>query len=166
MRYNSIGEYFYRLSNRCLVLALLPVIIVWAAYLMNQYFFSGLPWLQPDDKILLKAVGVTAIIIILIVLLQAYVIKSKLRKIIAEPSLGTRIKQYASIVLIRFRSFSFMILLIGSGVFLTSELHFLYLLPVPLLSFIMYWPIRWRVSKDLKLKPGEKEILKNNTLGV
>ena len=166
MRYNSIGEYFYRLSNRCLVLALIPVILVWIAYLINQYFLSGLPWLQPGQKILLIAIGGVGIIIILIFWVQAGVVKSKLKKILTEPSLGVKIKQYIPIVLIRFRSFSFMLLMIGLSVFLTAELLFLYLLLVPLLLFMTYWPVRWRVSKDLRLKHEEKEILKNKALGV
>jgi hypothetical protein len=56
--------------------------------------------------------------------------------------------------------------MIGLSVFLTAELLFLYLLLVPLLLFMTYWPVRWRVSKDLRLKHEEKEILKNKALGV
>ena len=166
MKYNSIGEYFYRLSNRCLGFAILPVILVWAAFLLNQNFFSGLLYLEVKDGWLIRATIGTGLLLLIVFLTQANLAKVRLRRFSAEPSLGLRIQMYISVVMIRFRFFSLMLLVIGTGIFLTTELIFLYLLPVPVISFVFYWPGRWRMARDLKLKPEEKEILKNSALGV
>jgi hypothetical protein len=149
-----------------LALALFPVMVIWISYSINQYFFSGLPWLELDDPVLIKGLVGTGILIIMIYWLQIYLSIRRLKPLITEPSLGLRIKKYIPVVLIRFRSFSLMLLVIGLGIFLTAKITFLYLLPIPLLSFIIYWPSRWRIAKDLKLKAEEKEILGNKTLGV
>lgn len=166
MRYNSIGEYFYRLSNRCLALALFPVVLIWAAYLGNQYYFSGLPWLQVSKEIIREFVGAITILIIFSFGLLYILIKKRLKEIKAEPSLGLRMKLYIKVVLIRFRSFSMMVLLIGVGIFLTANLNFLFPAPIPVVLFIYFWPVHKRLSIDLSLKPEEQEVLKNKTLGV
>ena len=166
MRYNSIGEYFYRLSNRCLAFALFPVIIVWILYLVNLNFFSGVPLVHLESKTIWLVVSVTGIIIMLVFSAVYLTIKIRLKRIMSEPSLGGRMKLYINIVWTRFGSFSFMLLLIGAGIFLTANLAFLYLLPIPVISFLFYWPSQPRMSKDLKLKPEESEVLKNKNLGV
>lgn len=166
MRYNSIGEYFYRLSNRCLALALFPVILIWVAYLVNQYFFSGLPWLQFSPEIIREFVGAITILIVLSYGLLYVFIKKRLKEIKPEPSLGLRMKHYIKIVFTRFRSFSLMVLLIGVGIFLTNDLNLLFPLPIPIVLFLTHWPTHKRMTFDLKLKPEEQEVLKNKSLGV
>lgn len=165
MKYNSIGEYFYRLSNRCLGLVLLPVMVVLAAYVMDQYFFTGLPWL-PIDIWLVRLIYLVTTVMAVLIFFQYWQVARVIRPMRLEPSLGKRISSYIRIVMIRFRIYSLMLLLLGTGVFLTGDLTFLYLLPVPILMILFYWPFLYRMSKDLKLKSEEREILGNKKLGV
>jgi hypothetical protein len=165
MKYNSIGEYFYRLSNRCLGLVLFPVTVVLAAYIIDQYFFSGLPWLLAEEW-LISLIYLTSTVMTFLFFFQYWQVARAIRPMRLEPSLGKRISSYIRIVMIRFRTYSLMLLLIGTGVFLTGDLTFLYLLPVPILLILLYWPFLYRMSKDLKLRLEERDILKNKSLGV
>jgi len=166
MRYNSIGEYFYGLSNRCLGLVLLPVLLVLAAYISNYYFFSGLPWFKVEENMLEKVVAIETGIVFLLTLFMVWMGSSKIRTLMIEPSLGKRMAGYIPIVLIRFRMFSLMVFLVGTGVFLTGELMHLVILPVPVILILACWPLRCRMAKDLRLKPEEHDVLKNKNLGV
>ncbi len=166
MKYNSIGEYFYRLSNRCLGLVLLPVLVVLGAYVSNQYFLTGLPWLGADETLMVRLLWAETVITLLFIALQLGMASSKLKALRPEPSLGKRITGYVPVVMARFRIFSLMLLTIGLNVFLTGELAFLFFLPFPVIFILAYWPFRIRMAKDLRLKHEESEILKNKKLGV
>jgi hypothetical protein len=166
MKYNSIGEFFYGLSNRCLGLVILPILLILCAYLGNQYFYTGLPPLKVDKPTLVKILCMDAGIIILLFGISVWIVSTKLKVLRVELSLGNRMAGYVIIALIRFRIFSLMILLIEIGVFLTGDKLFVYLMPIPTILVFTYWPLRSRMVRDLKLKPQEREVLKKSLLGV
>ena len=166
MKYNSIGEYFYRLSNRCLVLVLFPVVVVLIAYSANRYFLEGLPWIKADGIVLGQLLGFEMGVLGLLATIQHWMVADKLKKLISEPSLGKRISGYVPVVVIRFRALSMMILAIGLIVFLTGELLLLSTLLICAFLLFVYWPFPKRMSKDLKLNQSEADILKNSSLGV
>ena len=166
MKYNSIGEYFYRMSNRCLALVLLPVTLLLAAYTSNQYFFSGLPWLIVDEGLLVKMTAGVAVLIIFLSAIIVWMSHPKLKALSKDPSLGNRIMGYVPIVTLRFRMLSLMLFIIGSGIFLTGSLMFFFLMSIPVFQLLIYWPVASRMAKDLRLKFEEREILKNKSLGV
>src|SRR6185436_1634523 len=97
MRYNSIGEYFYRLSNRCLALVILPVLMVWAAYAASQYFFSGLPWMELDDASLIRWVATGGMCLLSVFGLQWSMLRGRLKALTQEHSLGERMRLYISV---------------------------------------------------------------------
>ena len=165
MKYNSIGEYFYKLSNRCLALILLPILTILSTYLVLLYFNRStflFNWDWPTWKIMILEVG---IIMALLSFVMVMVI-AKLKRLAPEPSLGKRLSGYISIVMLRSWSFSFMLLTIGLITFMTSDLIFLYPLPGVALLFLIYWPSPARMSTDLRLKPEERDIIRNKRLGV
>jgi hypothetical protein len=165
MKYNSIGEYFYRLSNRCLALILLPVVVILICYFLNQYFALGLPLSEQvlgDPEIL--AIEISGMLALTILFLAISV--RKLRRLKSEPSLGKRMSGYILIVMNRAWTFSGMLLIVGVTVFLTGKLIFLYPLPYVGILFLIYWPSHSRMSTDLKLKTEERDIIKNKKLGV
>jgi hypothetical protein len=165
MKYNSIGEYFYRLSNRCLALILLPVVVILICYFLNQYFSLALPLSEQvlgDWEIL--AIEISGILVLTILFLA--ISARKLRKLKSEPGLGKRMAGYIVIVMARAWTFSAMLLIIGVTVFLTGKLIFLYPLPYVGLLFLIYWPSPGRMAADLRLKSEERDIIKNKKLGV
>lgn len=165
MKYNSIGKYFYRLSNRCLALILLPVIVILTCYFINQYFALGLPLSEnalTDWEIL--AIEISGILVLTILFLA--ISARKLRQLKTEPGLGKRMLGYVLIVMTRGWIFSAMLLIIGVTVFLTGNLIFLYPLPYAGLLFLIYWPSPTRMSADLRLKSEERDIIRNKKLGV
>ena len=166
MRYNSIGEYFYKLSNRCLVLALLPVVLIWIAFVINQKYFSGSLIYEINGQHLYIIVLSTGIMMASQFWFQRHKSMIKLNYLQKEPSLGMRMKGYSSIVIYRFYNFSLMLLFVGVGIFISTELTFLFLIPIPIISFLLYWPSRWRMSRDLHLKVEEQQILRDDKLGV
>jgi hypothetical protein len=165
MKYNSIGEYFYRLSNRCLALILLPVVVILTGYLTNQYFALGLPLSDPVLGVWeILALEISGMLVLTI--LFVWISVRKLRQLKSEPSLGKRMSGYVSIVMTRAWSFSAMLLAIGITLFFTGNLIFLYPLPCVGLLFLIFWPSPTRMAADLKLKSEERDIIKNKKLGV
>lgn len=165
MKYNSIGEYFYKLSNRCLALILLPILIILSTYLTLQYFNSSiipLFWEWPSWKIITIEVSTMASLLII----HLVIVIRKIRKLTSEPSLGKRLSGYVAIVMLRGWTFSLMLLTIGLVTFITSDLTFLYPLPAVVLLFLIYWPSPTRMATDLNLKPEELTIIRNKKLGV
>jgi hypothetical protein len=165
MKYNSIGEYFYRLSNRCLALILLPVVIILTCYFINQYFSLGLPLSEQDlDDLEILAIEISGVLVLTILFLA--ISAQKLRQLKSEPGLGKRLSGYIAIVMTRGWTFSAMLLIVGVTVFLTGKLIFLYPLLYVGILFLIYWPSPSRMSADLRLKSEERDIIKNKKLGV
>jgi hypothetical protein len=165
MKYNSIGEYFYRLSNRCLALILLPVVVILICYFLNQYFSLGLPLTDQvlgDWEVMAIEISGTLVLTILFLAISA----RKLRRLKNEPGLGKRMSGYVLIVMTRAWTFSGMLLIIGVTVFITGKLIFLYPLSYIGILFLIYWPSPTRMSTDLRLKSEEQDIIKNKKLGV
>jgi hypothetical protein len=166
MKYNSVGEYFYKLSNRCLGLVLLPVLFILIANFFNQHFLSGLALTASTGGILVEVMTVEGSVFIILFGVMQMLVALKLKPLRNDPSLSNRISGYIPIVMIRFRFLSIMILVIGTCVFLIGDLILLAPLPfIAVLTFI-YWPFNTRLARDLKLKPEEWDILKNKSLGV
>ena len=166
MKYNSIGEYFYQLSNRCLGFTLLPMLCLLAVYGLSYFSLVELPRVTVEEADLPSYQAVIGGLILLMFLSLYFRVRGRTNKLITEPSLGARMNGYSVVVLIRFRAFSIMLLIVGFVVFLSTEISFLYQLIVPLLAVFHYWPSRARIAVDLKLKTEEKEILRQDTLGV
>lgn len=165
MKYNSIGEYFYRLSNRCLALILLPVVLLLIGYFINRYFSFGLPFnVLPLADFEILALEIASLLIITIAFLA--ISSRKLKRLKPEPSLGKRISGYVLVVMTRAWTFSAMLLIIGISVFLTGNLMFLYPLAYVGFLLLIYWPAPTRMASDLKLKPEERDIMRNKKLGV
>lgn len=166
MKYNSIGEYFYKLSNRCLGLILLPMLVVLAVYLVSNYVFNAPNWIAivhlSGGQLITLEVGILAVLMIVQLLLAA----RDLKRLKREPSLGTRMTGYAPAVMTRSLIFSFMLLVCGGLTFFSGDLNLLYPLPAVVALFLFYWPTPGRMAIDLKLKPEERKIMHNKKMGT
>jgi hypothetical protein len=166
MKYNSIGEYFYKLSNRCLGLILLPILLVLAIYLVSNYVVNTPNWIAitqlSGDQLITLEVGILAVLMTIQLLLTARSTKRLKR----EPSLGARMIGYVSVVMTRSLISSSMLLICGGLTFFSSNLNLLYPLPLVAALFFFYWPTPGRMATDLKLKPEERKIMHNKKLGT
>ena len=166
MKYNSIGEYFYKLSNRCLGLILLPMLVVLAVYLVSTYIFNTPNWIAithlSGGQLIILEVGIPAILMII----QLVLTVKSLKQLRREPSLGKRMSYYVPIVMTRFWVLSIMLLAIGGLTFFSSNLNLLY--PLPVIGFLglIQWPSVTNMARDLKLRPEEIKIMRTKTMGT
>ena len=166
MKYNSVGEYFYRLSNRCLGLVLLPILLILSAYFFAQYFSIDLTIETSTEDLLVELMTIELGISILLIGAMQLKVSGKLKALRIEPSLSNRMSGYIPIVMIRFQIFSFMVFIIGTCVFLTVDILPLAPFPIIVILILLYWPFHSRMARDLKLKPQERDILKSKSMGV
>jgi hypothetical protein len=166
MKYNSIGEYFYKLSNRCLGLILLPMLVVLAIYLVSNYVFNTPNWIAithlSGGLLITLEVGILAVLMIIQLLLTA----SSTKRLKREPSLGTRMIGYVPVVMTRSLIFSSMLLVCSGLTFFSGDLNLLYPLPMVAVFLLFYWPTPGRMADDLKLKPEERKIMHNKKMGT
>jgi len=166
MKYNSIGEYFYKLSNRCLGLILLPLLVVLAIYLVSNYVFNTPNWIAITqlfgDQLIPLEVGILAVL----TTVQLIITANSLKQLRREPSLGKRMSDYVPVVMTRFWALSLMLLVTGCLTFFSGHLNLLY--PLPVIGFLglIQWPSVTNMARDLKLRPEEIKIMRTKTMGT
>ena len=158
MNFNSLAEYFYKLYNICLLLMLLPLAVFLTLYYMLD---AGklISVISPDHALSGLLVLLFPLFIVLELTIVHLVLQKKLVPTQSELSLGTRLDQYYSFVLIKSGGAAFVGILMAVGLYLTGRgLFSAYFLLVLVWIFIQ-WPTPRKVSKDLKLKGDEQEMV-------
>ena len=157
MNFTSLGEFFYKLYNICLLMMFIPV----AAFLFIYY-------LVLTGKVIatIESQRVTEVILILFPVLAVldltivhWVSRRRFAVLGKEVSLGVRLEKYFSIASIRISACVATSLFMAAGLFLTgNELFSIYFF-VLLIWTAFQWPTPRRVSADLKLKGDEEKMV-------
>ena len=163
MNFSSIKEYFYRLQSRCYALVLLSVMLLIAIYAAQR--FANLIFTTNDVQLIfvLKiALPVLAVLELTSVHLVAYLKLKKTRKL---KGMGERLDEYASLLTLKMIagvSASFFML---AGLAFTADQLFIVFFALALLSILFQRPTPSRLSKQLKLKGDERELILKGELG-
>ena len=153
----TLKEYFYKLYNRGMMMLLLPI----AEFLTIYYLiFSGiLPPIIDDElgvEILVISIPIIVLTILTIVQLEA---RKRFEKIADEPSLGKKLDLYSPVAKRKIKSLVWCSLLLGIGFFLTSDQRFSIYFGAIIGWCAWQWPSPRKISRDLKLKGDEREMV-------
>lgn len=153
MEFISLKEYFYKLQNALYLSVLVPLGIFTLLYLT-----AGQRLIEHEQSLMI-------ISFVLLLMLSDWLaglvfFRLKLKKIIGQPSLRARLKQYYSITIVRSYINILACLMPAVGFYLTAETALVYVLGVVLLLFFIFWPRSLKVCRDLKLKGDERAMVR------
>jgi len=157
MNFSSLGEFFYKLYNRCLMVMFIPIAVFLAVY----YFLligKFVAIIQDEQMIMIILIAFPILSIINLTIVHL-VVATRFKALLPEPSLGIRLEKYFSVGFIRLAALASDSVLMAVGLALTGHAYFTIYFSVLLLWLFFIWPIPKRVSKDLQLKGDEKKMV-------
>jgi len=157
MNFSSLQEYFYKLSNRCYLLVLLPLGLF--IYLFQQLMTRQIEPIVQDEP-LVNIIIVTLCVFGLVNLTTVHGVSvQRLKKYAAELGLGRKLDRYHEIVLFRIAASSASSLMMAAGFLLTgSEVFGIFFIGI-LLWTLLQWPTSKRACQDLQLKGDEYDMV-------
>lgn len=157
MNFSSLGEFFYKLYNKCLAVMFIPIAVFLAIY----YFLLTGKWMAiiQDEQIVTIILIVFPILAIVNLTIVHLVVTSKFKPLLAELSLGIRLEKYFSVGFIRLAALASDSVLMAAGLALTGHSYFTLYFTGLLVWLFFIWPTPSRVSKDLKLRGDEKKMV-------
>ena len=154
MKFLSIREYFYRLSNQAIVMVTIALMSVGVAE-----FSRGLhAWIEDESALVVLAV-VSLLTVVELTIVNWWFVPERIRAIRQEFSLGIKLERYAGPVLFRLIFFVSAIVMQSVGYFLTGHTAFLIVAAAVLAVMLMFWPTRQRACRELQLKPDQRQMV-------
>ena len=157
MNFSSIKEYFYKLTNRCYLLVLLPLLIFVYLYFQLQAK-KIIPTIQNEEFIMLILLLSTLASIVNLTTVH-WLAKKRLTQYSAEVGLGRKLDRYCEIILLRMGAGSASSLLMAVGLLLTGHEFFSLLFILILIWILLQWPSSKKACKDLRLRGDEYEMV-------
>lgn len=157
MNFSTLGEFFYKLYNRCLLIMFVPIGVFLAVY----YFLliGKLAAIIQDEQMIMIILILFPVIAVINLTIVHLVVARRFKALLPEPSLGIRLEKYFEVGFIRLAALASDSVLMAVGLALTGHAYFTIYFSVLLLWLFFIWPIPKRVSKDLKLKGDEKKMV-------
>ena len=157
MNFSSIKEYFYKLTNRCYLLVLLPLLTF--VYLYFQFRSKKIiPIIQSEQHVTFILIG-CAIACILNLTTVHLLARKRLVRYATETGLGNKLDRYYEIIVLRVGAGSASSLLMAVGLLLTGHEFFSLLFMLILIWILFQWPSSKKACKDLRLKGDEYEMV-------
>jgi len=153
MKFQTLGQYFYKLYALMFILFLVPLAVF--IFLYQSFRLAWLPTfdlLQMVELISYLAFSIAAFDWVIILFVFHYRLKS-IRKI---HSLGERLSRYASLTLVSNTIISVGMLVLSGGYYLTENKWMTIVFIASLILPVIRWPFPSRVCKDLALKGDEQ----------
>jgi hypothetical protein len=157
MNFSTLGEFFYKLYNRCLLVMFIPIGVFLAVYYL-LLVGKVTPILQEEEVIQVILIGFPLLFIINLTIVHL-VAASRFKALMPEPSLGIRLEKYLSAGFIRIKALAAGSVFMAIGLVLTGHPYFTIYFSISLLWLFFIWPKPARVSKDLKLKGDEQKMV-------
>lgn len=152
MKYNSLGQYFYKLYTIIFILMLVPIGLF--IFLYQGVRLGFLKSIEPDLNPQFILIGVISLAVFSWTI-SWLLISHRLKEVTKIGSLGEKLSRYASLTIVRNSAFSVGMLLLGAGYFFTQDSWMTIAFAISLLLPLLFWPSPKRVCKDLKLKGDE-----------
>lgn len=157
MNFSSIKEYFYKLTNRCYLLVLLPLLVFVYLYFQMQSK-KIFPTIQDEELITLILAGITLMCLVNLTTVHLLA-KKRLVRYSTEPGLGHKLDRYLEIIMLRVGAGSASSLLMALGLLLTGSELFSLLFMLILIWILFQWPSSKKACNDLRLKGDEYEMV-------
>lgn len=152
MKFNSLGQFFYKLYTFIFVLMLWPIAVFIFLYKGLQFELLKTIALELAVELITYTIVALAVILWLLTIL---VFRFKLKAIRKISSLGERLSRYASLCIKYNAWISLGMLLLAGGYYLTENKWITIIFIASLMMPLLQWPFPRRVCKDLKLKGDE-----------
>ncbi|MCU0383294.1 MAG: hypothetical protein MUF68_04435 [Cyclobacteriaceae bacterium] len=156
MKYNSINEYFSTIQRRQFLPVFFPAIVLMVVYylaLMDYYTFAEVTGLAQ-----LIAIAIV-LISFLVAIFSLLLFKLMMRKVVKGVSLGERMDGYAKWSTIRFVMVYLGSWMIVLAFFMSSYEWISIAFLIHSLFYLITWPGRKRLCKDLRLSQTEREVI-------
>jgi hypothetical protein len=157
MNFSSLKEYFYKLTNRCYLLVLLPLLIFIFLYFQLQSK-KIIPLVQNEQDVISILIG-CAIACALNLTTVHWLARKRLTLYATETGLGNKLDRYAEIIMLKMGGGSASSLLMAVGLLLTGHEFFSLLFILILIWILLQWPSSKKACKDLRLKGDEYEMV-------
>lgn len=154
MKFLSIREYFYRLSNKAILLVTFAVASIGVAE-----FLRDLQPMVEGDAVMVVFGVITALAFAELTLVNMWYIPQRIRLIRQEFSLGLKLERYAQPVVLRLLMCVSAVVWYAVGYYFTGHLAFVLLPAGVLLLFFFFWPTRERACRELQLKPDQRQMV-------
>jgi len=157
MNFSSIKEYFYKLTNRCYLLVLLPLLTFVYLYFQLQAK-KIIPIVNNDRLVIFLLIG-CAIAAVLNLTTVHLLARKRLLRYSSEVGLGNKLDRYYEIIVLRVGAGSASSLLMAVGLLLTGHEFFSLLFMLILIWIFFQWPSSKKACNDLRLKGDEYEMV-------
>ncbi|MCE7863282.1 MAG: hypothetical protein DYG99_07045 [Bacteroidetes bacterium CHB5] len=157
MKFNSVKEYFFRLNNTGYQLMMVPL-LVFIYHYARVYAFAAGRWIVDATVVnyLLAGVGAGAFTTLTVV---HFFVRSRATQISKQTGLGIKLELLGSVLMKRFIALALTTLSMPVGLVFTHHLGFTLGFIVLLAWYFLNWPTPAQVSRLLKLKGDEKEMV-------
>jgi hypothetical protein len=150
MDFTSIKEYFYKLYSYLLIIMLVPIFIFIAVNIL------------PSDRNLVvtseQSMMITTVIVLILITSLIFHNK-KIKSIRNRQGLREKLEKYFELTIVRYTSFCVCCVALAFAYYYSNDAIFLYLFLVHLIVSAVVWPLSSKVSRDLKLRGDEYQMV-------
>ncbi len=157
MKFNSVKEYFYKLNTTGYQLMMLPLIPFILHYAQSIVKLPGLILFneQISGTLFLPVCGLGLITLTTVQIMT----KKKANVIAKEVGLGIKLEKLGTLLTLKMVALSIMVLLMPLALLFSGNEYFNISFGVFVLWFFFQWPTPGRVSRLLKLRGDEREMV-------
>ncbi len=152
MDFTSINEYFYKLFSRLLLILLFPIFIFIWVYLQPPHL--SLDTGDPEFELFSVLGVVTSFWIIVFIFFN-----KKIKTVRNGQGLRDKLEKYFRLTIVRYSTFSFCSLTFAIAFYVTGNSVFTMFFVSQLILSGLLWPFSAKVSRDLKLRGDEREMV-------
>jgi hypothetical protein len=157
MKFSSVKEYFYKLSNTGYQLMMVPFILFIVCNSKSIFDLTALILVKQEiSKILFFASCALSLMVLTIVKI---VTRRKANAIATEVGLGIKLEKLGTLLNNNMLVMSSLVLLMPLMLLVTGDNYFSIAFGVLSLWYFLHWPTPGRVCRLLKLKGDEREMV-------
>jgi hypothetical protein len=152
MQFNSIREYFYRCYSTVMLISLIPIVVFSALYLQPSSNSTSI-----EQEPILFAFFSAGTLVCWLTL--AFYANKKIKSLRNRQGLREKLEKYFGLTIVRFLLLSIAALVLALGFFLAHNDFFTIGFMINLLLSAWHWPSPSKVSKELRLRGDEREMV-------
>lgn len=152
MQFISITEYFYKLYSAILLITLPPITSFIALYLQPVELQKDIEK-EPTAFLLFSC----AVLFLWAAMLIFF--NKKIKSLRIRQGLRQKLEKYFGLTIVRYLTFCLTGMVLAAGFYVLRNDFFTYFFVAQLLLAAMLWPMPSKVSRDLKLKGDEREMV-------
>ena len=150
MNFLTIGQYFNKLQSTLLLILIVPLLTFTALFFVTAGFLK-------DEQSAYYIVFSAAVFLDWTIALIIF--NKKIESARNQQGLGAKLDKYFTLTIVRYSILSSASLLLAVGLYLSGSDVFIVLYVAGLLLAAVLWPTPAKVSRDLRLRGDEREMV-------